>query len=166
VYCLSNRVVFDDRKLRDLKRKADKMDHAHVKVGVLSSKGGDAKHVDSDFTLVELIAIHEFGSADGSIPDRAPIRITFETNQEEMAKFTSALVRQMVEKGMELVRTLDLLGQKGVSEIKKTITHAYLPRPLKPDTIARKGSDRPLVDTGQLLNSIQYEVSLNGDGDA
>ena len=31
--------------------------------------------------------------------------------------------------------------------------------PLAPETIARKGSAKPLVDTGHMLNSVDYEVS-------
>ena len=30
--------------------------------------------------------------------------------------------------------------------------------PNAPATIRRKGSDRPLIDTGQLVNSVEYEV--------
>ena len=155
-------VVYDDRVFQGILKSVKRMDKMHVKVGVLSSKGGSAKHDNSAFTLVELMAIHEFGSADGTIPDRAPIRLTFETNQKEMAAFIAPLARQVITNGMPVERALGLLGIKGVAEIKKTITQSDLPPPLKPATIARKGSDRPLVDTGQLINSIQYEV---GDDD-
>ncbi len=151
-------VVFDDRVLQGILRHVKRMDRAHVKVGVLASKGGDAKHEGSDFSLIELMAVHEYGSADGHIPDRAPMRLTFETTQEDFAQFIAKLARAVVMNQMSLVKALTLLGMKGVAEIKKTITQSDLPPPLKAATIARKGSDRPLVDTGQLINSIQYEV--------
>ena len=156
-------VVYDDRVFQGILKSVKRMDKMHVKVGVLSSKGGDATHTGSKFSLVELMAIHEFGSEDGTIPDRAPIRITFETNHDEMAAFIAPLTRQVITNGMSVERALGLLGAKGVAEIKKTITQSDLPPPLKPATIARKGSDRPLVDTGQLINSIQFEI---GDDDA
>jgi hypothetical protein len=38
----------------------------------------------------------------------------------------------------------------------KVVTGPFEPN--KPATIARKGSDRPLIDTAQLLNSITYVV--------
>ncbi len=151
-------VVFDDRKLQGILASVKKMDKAYVKVGVLASKGGDAKHADTDLTMVELMAVHEFGSVDGRIPDRAPIRLTFETTEEEFKPFIANLAKQVVTNGMPVEKALALLGQKGAAEVKKTITQSDLPPPLSPVTIARKGSDRPLVDTGQLVNSVTYEV--------
>ncbi|OCA57864.1 hypothetical protein AA93_07090 [Xylella fastidiosa subsp. pauca 11399] len=42
-------------------------------------------------------------------------------------------------------------------DVKATIRHADL-APLTPQTIQRKGSSAPLIDTGQMLQSITYEV--------
>ncbi len=159
----SKDVVFDDRKLQGILASVKKMDRAHVKVGVLASKGGNVKHGESEFTLIELMAVHEYGSADGRIPDRAPIRLTFETNEQEMEGFIAKLAKAVVMGAMKLSHALALLGQKGVAEVKKTITQSDLPPPLKQATIDAKGSDRPLVDTGQLVNSINYEVVIDAE---
>ena len=60
---------------------------------------------------------------------------------------------------MDPRRGLELLGAFAAAEVKKTITAgAGVPPPNAPSTIAKKGSDRPLVDTGRLLGAIQWEI--------
>ncbi|MDF7681191.1 hypothetical protein PT300_11600 [Enterobacteriaceae bacterium ESL0689] len=49
------------------------------------------------------------------------------------------------------------MGEKLAGEVKRKIQSGIAP-PLDPKTIARKGSSRPLIDTGNLLQSITYEV--------
>jgi hypothetical protein len=60
----------------------------------------------------------------------------------------------------------DALGQQMVSDVNQTVrSGAGVPPPLKPATIARKGSSRPLVDTGRLLSAITWVVTLAGRGE-
>jgi hypothetical protein len=48
-----------------------------------------------------------------------------------------------------------------VGVIKQRIANGIAP-PNSPYTIARKGSSKPLIDTGQLRNSITYQVEIGG----
>jgi hypothetical protein len=134
---------------------------AHVKVGVLASKrgsethSGDAGHI----TLMELAAIHEFGSPAASIPERSFIRATFYVRRvEELRRKCAQIAKAVVTQGMDAQRALGLLGAWAVAEVKNTITEIDIPPPLADSTVQAKGSSKPLVDTGQLKNSIQYEV--------
>lgn len=148
---------------RAWKRFADKLkaaEGAHVKVGVMSSSGRTA---DNTMSMVELAAIHELGSPKARIPERSFIRSTFEKNKIETGRVTAKLAKQFVEGKMSLAKALGVLGAWGVAQVKNTIARGpHLTPPLKPATIARKGSDRPLVDTGRLLGSIQHEVVGGG----
>lgn len=128
-----------------------------VKVGVLSSKGGDA---DRDgISMVELAAIHEFGSPAANIPERSFIRRTFAAKEREVAAMSSKIGAAIFAGRMDARRGLEILGAWGATEVKKTITSgAGIPPPNAPSTIAKKGSDRPLVDTGRLLGAITWEV--------
>lgn len=48
-----------------------------------------------------------------------------------------------------------------VGEVKKRIiTGPFVPN--APTTIAKKGSDKPLIDTGQLLDAIDYKMHKPG----
>lgn len=151
--------VTEKRKLWDrLLAHAHKLEHAHVKVGVLSSHGASEPHGDdASFTLVEIAACHEFGT--DTIPERSFIRSTFSQRvPDELVKMQAALAREVVTKGLDPEKALARLGAWGAAEVKKTITEDDIPPPLAASTIAAKGSTKPLVDTGQLKNSISYEV--------
>lgn len=150
----------NDKAWRKILGDVQKLAKLRVHVGVLASKGGDAQHDDeSGLSLIELTAIHEFGSPAAHIPERAPIRTTFAEKQEEIGTVCTKAARAMLG-GMTPERALTIVGLFTSTEVKKRITHGpHLPPPLKPATIARKGSDRPLVDTGRLVNAITYEVT-------
>lgn len=162
-----------DGKWKELLKVVEAAGERSVKVGVLASKGGDAVHVSADgesdgLTLLELAVIHELGSEAANIPERSFIRLTIAALEEEIGEVMAKLARAVVEKGMPIDQALNILGAYIATEIKKTISGGGLVTPLweelKPATIARKGSDRPLVDTGQLLNAITWEVGPRGTG--
>lgn len=147
----------NDRLWRSILKRVEKADGPHVQVGVLASKGGSADH--DGISMVELAAVHEFGAPGAGIPERSFIRRTFHEKRKELGAITGRLAKQVLTKSLEVPRALDMLGAWGANEVKNTIAKGpHIPPPLKPATIARKGSSRPLVDTGRLLNSIQWEV--------
>lgn len=152
-------VHVDRTKWQKLLAQAYGLSRLHVRVGVLASKGGSAK--EGDFTIAELAAVHEFGTADGHIPERAPVRTTFYVRaKQELADMQAKLAKAIITKGMDPKRAMGILGSWGANAIKKTITGGDgLPPPNAPSTIAAKGSSRPLVDTGMLKAAYSYEVS-------
>jgi hypothetical protein len=58
-------------------------------------------------------------------------------------------------------KTMALMGQGIANQLRQSIRDTDSP-PLAPATIKRKGSSKPLVDTGYMLSRVDYEVS---DGD-
>lgn len=148
-----------DAPWRALYKRLHDMHTLRARVGVLASKGGAKQHKDSGMTLIEIMAIHEFGSPAANIPERSPIRTTFYVRvADKLREVVAAITRAIVENGMDVRKGIGVLGAWGASEVKNTITQTDLPPPLQPATIARKGSSKPLVDTAQLLNSITWEV--------
>jgi hypothetical protein len=153
----------DDRVWRDLKRKIPKIDAAHVKVGVLASKGGNeqVEGAPAGFDLVALAATHEYGSSDGHVPERSFLRRTLNLKREVFAAAAAKIARGLLADKLDFRKGLDILGALGATEVKKTITEGEgVPPPNAPSTVARKGSSRPLVDTGRMLNAITWEVFL------
>lgn len=149
----------DDRVWKKLLAVAHNLDKAHVRVGVLASKGGSERVPGTDFDMVTLAAVHEFGSPAAGVPERSFIRRTFEQKRDELAQVCGLLAREIITKGMDPLKALARLGAWGAAEVKKTITQGEgVPPPNAPSTVAAKGSDRPLVDTGRLVGSINFEV--------
>lgn len=55
-------------------------------------------------------------------------------------------------------RTLGLMGERIVGQLRQSIRDLQSP-PLAPSTVRAKGFAKPLIDTGHMLNSADYEVS-------
>lgn len=150
-------MALDDKVWQALRRRLEASAKSHVVVGVLANKGGTADH--GGVTMVELAAIHEFGAPKAGIPERSFLRSTMSKQEPALNKLIGRLAHEIVEKGMEVHQALELLGTWGAAAVKKAITTGPgIPPELKPETVARKGSTRPLVNTGRLLDAITYEV--------
>jgi len=153
----------DTKKWDAIRKAVAKAGASHVRVGVLQSKGGSAT-AESGISMVELAAIHEFGAPGAGIPERSFIRSTLRVRKAaELARVQTKLATAIIEKNMPVKKALGILGSWAATECKNTITQTAIPPPLKAATIARKGSDRALVDTGRLLGAISYEVVEGGE---
>lgn len=150
----------DLRLWRDLMMRVAGMGKAHVKVGVLASKSGSA---ESGFDMVALAATHEFGSPKHGIPERSFIRRTFAEKPGELATTTRAIATKFVRGEVSIEKALNILGLWASNAVKNRVTVDTIPPPNAPATIARKGSDRPLVDTGRMINAVTWAVDYGGD---
>jgi len=159
---MASKVKIDDQVWRNLKKRLGK-GSPHVKVGVLAASGNH----ESGVSMIELAAIHEFGSPKAGIPERSFIRRAFRDNRRELRNITAKLARRLMPKGkgtsvrgeLTVAQALEVLGKWGAALVQKTITAGPpIPPPLKLETAALKESFRPLVDTGGLVGSINHEV--------
>jgi hypothetical protein len=167
-------VKIDDRVWRKLLAEVHGLAQMHVRVGVLSSRGGDETQEDENgepITMTELAAIAEFGTVDETIPPRRMIRGTFEEAVDELAATCGKLAKAVVTNGMDPRIAYGLLGQWGKARVRRYVTEKHV-RPLDlPSTVVAKNrrAGKPadaefttLVDTGRLLNAVDYEV-VEGD---
>lgn len=138
-----------------LKRRLEARD-TRVRVGVLSSEGGE-QITQSGATILQIALIHEFGAPAAGIPRRSFIRDTVDEKQSEISAATAKLLRQVVTGRMTLERALGLLGAQTVALIRERM-RTSIPPPLAPQTVARKGSNVTLIDTGRLLSAITFRV--------
>lgn len=136
----------DDRVYRALFASVHQLRGRHVRVGVL--EGANAG----------IAAIHEYGAPRAGIPARPFLRQTFERAHAELIALQTRVYRAVLGKRMDGVTALGLIGAWAAGQVKETITSHGEFVPLDPATIEAKGSSRPLVDTGQLVGSITYEI--------
>lgn len=148
-----------DHGWQAFKARAKSLQGKEVAIGIL---GESAQETDgSDFRLVDVAVVNEFGSKDGHIPERPAHRETYETNK--------ANVKQQASKAAAAIMMGHLLEQQGLNRLglwytgvlKQGIIGWHEP-PNAPSTIAKKGADNPLIDTGRMVNSIQHEVRKAG----
>lgn len=127
-------------------------------VGILGRDGSSAEE-PGGITLAQLGAVLEFGTADGHIPARHWLQGTLAERRADLAALSVRLLRRVLAGSLTVDAYHRIIGEQLVSWTKERIaTGEGLQPPNAPSTIARKGSSRPLVDHGQFVNSISYEV--------
>jgi hypothetical protein len=131
------------------------------KTGKLSKRARRVKAVlaaDNDVTNAELLFIHTKGSQMKGIPPRPVIEPAIEApdNKKIISRELAGAAKaagQGDQKGM--MKGLKRAAMAGQNASRKWFTddrNHWAPN--KPETIARKGSDKPLIDTGALRASI------------
>lgn len=145
--------IINDEVWKQIRKNLRTTGEPRVKIGVFQSSGSEPDGI----SIVELAAIHEFGSPAANIPERSFLRATFDGKKAELQKVTATLAKKIMTGKITISHALDVLGQWGVSAIKRRITEgAGIPPPNAPATLKAKDSTRTLVDSSHLLNSITY----------
>lgn len=116
----------------------------------------DAQPYPEDGTSVAMVAAaHEFGNS--QVPERSFLRSTFDEQQKKYIGMASKLFKKVVDGKMTTLKIANLIGSEAQDDVIDKINSIKTP-PNSAATIARKGEDNPLVDTGHLKKSIRYEV--------
>lgn len=109
-----------------------------------------------DTEIATIGRAHEYGSE--GIPQRSWMRQTFAIKRAELVALQAKLCTALLARKITPQRAMQLLGAWAAGAIKATITSDGSFAPLAPSTIARKRSAKPLIDTGQLVGSITFQV--------
>ena len=130
-------------------------------VGEPSKKGSGSKPY-SDISEVARIAIwNEFG-VPGKIPARPFFRAAIDTNRDKVRDFQDRLSMDVMVGAKTPKQALESLGLFMEDKIKKSLTTgAWAPN--APRTIKAKGSSRPLIDSGQMRNSVTFTTHKKGE---
>lgn len=148
----------------------------HAKVGILGSSAMQAKKStlvvagkasavkDPVETVVSVAVKNEFGvKGKPGIPERSFLRSTWDQKNRRWQFLTDRQMDKIL-KGQTTVRkALTVLGLVIQRDFKRKINTTDPAWPENaPLTIEKKGSSKPLIDTGQLINSIHPVVLMKG----
>ncbi len=167
---LSNvRITFDRNHIPEIIQKLDRIDGSKIRAGVL----GQGK--------TQMIAgVHEFGiniavtpkmrkflATQGlhlkkstnfiRIPERSFIRAGWDSNEREILDRCEEFLKDAFILSVPASAVLDGMGQETLDRIKDYARDLDNPDN-HPFTVERKGSDNPLVDSGHMIESIDYEI--------
>lgn len=129
-----------------------------VKVGYI----GTIKRTGDTKSNAQVAADNEFGAT--GVPERSFMRSTFDEQVNRWFTITKKYHSAVLAGKMDVYQALEKMGVIIKSDIQAKIT-SNIPPPNSPATIARKGSDRTLIDTGQLLNSVTQKIVEDGRGE-
>lgn len=120
-----------------------------VKVGI---QAGSGSHDGVD--ILDIAIYNHFGTR--NIPSRPFVSDCFDKNQGQISEAKKRIVYRVME-GMPASAGLAQLGQWYQDVLKGHIRNGgWVPN--APATVKRKGSSRPLIDTGQLVNSVRWKI--------
>lgn len=124
----------------------------------------------SEYNNAQIAAVHEFGAKiniNGNeivIPERSFIRASIKENEEKYLKMNERIAKNILSGKTKLNEYLSVLGQVARDDMSNYATKLKDP-PNSPHTIAKKKSENPLVNTRQMINSINYKVAPRKDFD-
>jgi hypothetical protein len=102
--------------------------------------------------VATVAAWNEFGTQ--HTPPRPFFRTMIAAKAPTWGKDVAVLIAQ---DNFDAKKALGQMGERIAGQLRKSIVELTSP-PLSPVTIKRKGFSKPLVDTGHMLNSVDYEV--------
>ncbi len=148
-----------DDGMKDLANKLLQITKMQVYVGIPENKSG--RRGDA-VTNAQLMYIHTHGSALRGIPARPVIEPAIEAsgNKERITGELKTAARSTLDhkedEATKYLKRAGMAGQNAARDWFEDPRNGWAPN--KANTVKQKGSDRPLIDTGQLRKSIIYVV--------
>jgi len=173
---MSGEVIDRDLGWEKILKEVGSYREAYTKVGIQGTQAGlDHEGVSN----VELATIHEYGckmtvtpaqsrwmganlglaKPAGStleIPARSFVRASIDGERTKYDGQSAKLAGRVLEGKMSFRQAMAILGRVISSGMQRFVKSGRVKPPLAPVTIERKNSTQPLVDTGQLVNSITH----------
>lgn len=128
-----------------------------VKVGF---QNGDAKE-DDGTDVCDVAAWNELGTE--HMPSRPFLRKSIDENEEKIVNFMKSQKGNMLN-GASAEQVLKEIGIFQKDLVQEKITNGSF-EPNKESTIRKKGSSKPLIDTGRMRQSVNYVIKQKGSGD-
>lgn len=116
-------------------------------------KGVKRESINPNLTVAQVALYNEFGGSKGKPPERSVVRAVFQEKKREITSLAKKLIKKP-----EIF--YDVIGSYLLNEMKRKIRAGVAPQNAV-STIKRKGSSKPLIDSGQEFNALTYKVSSN-----
>jgi hypothetical protein len=143
-------VTGGDKLKSSLRAMSGKLSNASsVEIGFLSGAT-----YPSDVSVALVASAHEFGAPKRNIPPRPFFRVMIAQKGPEWPRAVAALLKS---NDYNAKTTLEQAGAAIKGQLQDAIKNVVGP-PLKPATVRAKGFDALLIDTGHMLNSVDYSV--------
>ena len=133
----------------------EKLKELQAFVGFQSGEVTDDRGVD----IAQIAMFNELGTS--RTPARPFLRMSVDENEDKIKTMCANQLRSLVSGGTA-ERTLRQVGVFGVSLVQEKIGSGSF-APNAPSTIRKKGSDKPLIDTGRMRQSVKYVVKRRGE---
>lgn len=138
------------------------LSNSYVLVGfqqgsVTKSQVKGKRRKEAGKSMAQIAAENEFGTK--TTPPRPFISTSFEENRDRINNIIAGEYGRIIDGQSTVKRSLNLIGLFGVDIIQQKIRAIRSP-PNSPRTIAIKKSSKPLIDFGQMIQSVRHKVVI------
>lgn len=145
------------RNIEKLIKKLEKIGKSNVSSGYFPEQG---YHSEYGMSYANLMSIHETGKF--GLPVR-PVKFLTAQHMDRSYPEWSIAIKKFLQGKQDLDSSLHEIGIEATAEAKSIFGSVPPLQPNSPETIQIKGSNQPLVDSGELRDNWGYKV---GDGGA
>jgi len=146
-------VIDKDLGFKRIVREVKRTSKSYTEVGFQ----GDKKEASGKARIVDVAVFNEFGTE--NIPSRSFMRTAFDRVQSQLDRLITNLYRRLLLGEIGTAKSLKIIGEYMKSEVQKQIDMTLEPSN-SPSTIKQKGSSHPLIDTGQMKQSITHTETI------
>lgn len=141
---------------RKFKRMLEELATLEVRIGF---QAGEAQEEDGT-DMCDVAAYNELGTE--HIPARPFLRKSVDENASKINSFMKAKVKELTQgkPGEQVLKEIGIFQKDLIQEKIKSGTF----EPNADSTIAKKGSSKPLIDTGKMRQSVNYVIQKKGSG--
>ncbi len=144
---MTRRITEVDKGWNRLQRELNEFGDSFIDIGI---QGSEATQDRGGLTNAEIGEIHEFGLG---VPQRSFLREWTSSNAAEIQQIIQQAAVMGGLHSLNAEQSMERAGLGLVGSVQERMS-AGIPPANSPETIARKGSSTPLIDTGQLRQSI------------
>ena len=131
-------------------------------VGIHEDAGAHDESDESDETVAEIGAKNHFGFI-SSFGFHVPPRPWLDVGVLSGAKKYAKIIKQTTDQGKDLNQSLEKVAVFATAATQNYIIKLREP-PNAKETIKKKGSSNPLIDTGQMMQSVTSKISGDLEG--
>lgn len=140
------------KKNIDLKKKTKSFKNLSVKVGFPKESPKTQDKDDKGVSAVFKATVNNFGLG---VPKRPFMDIAYARNKREYRKIVIKSFKKIED--LDMIKFANQLGLKAQGDVQKEIVSLRSPANNE-KTIESKGSSNPLIDTGNMLQSVTFAV--------
>lgn len=143
-------VIDVDKGWNRIMRDLNGLDGTEIVAGILKDSGT----ASNGASYVDIATWNEYGTR--RIPSRPFIRISADTNKQAWAKMAQQCVNDVID-GDNPKDAAQVIGHRMVEDIREVFGSSEL-KANAPSTIAKKGRNEPLVDSGEMRRRVNFRV--------
>lgn len=151
---VTDRMTADGRRF---KRMLEELAGKQVRIGF--QRGETTEEDGTD--ICDVAAWNELGTS--NMPSRPFLRKSVDENEAKINNFVQSQKQRLV-RGESAEQILKEIGIFQKDLIQEKITEGSF-EPNAPSTISKKGSNKPLIDTGRMRQSVNFVIKKKGSDD-